>query len=42
LHLLFQNPESLIDIVIANEYLHVPSIRIVARCCSQLGQSGQR
>jgi hypothetical protein len=30
LHLLFQNLESLIDIVIANEHLHVPSIHIVA------------
>ena len=30
LHLLFQNPKSLIDVVVANEYLHLPSIQIVA------------
>jgi len=30
LHLLFQNPKSLIDVVIANEYLHLRSIQIVA------------
>src|SRR5215813_5303376 len=30
LRLLFQNPKSLIDVVVANEYLHLPSIPIVA------------
>jgi hypothetical protein len=35
----FQNPESLIDIVIANECLHMPSISYCCPLSSALGEA---